>query len=186
MMSVFQVHWASSIQFLGNIHCCLKRYSCALLNDYLMTNPLHNDVFAITNDVLMGFFRFVTISSLLREPILRITMIKTTDRRVFKMAAGFSKWLPAVFRMDFFAAQASENGRPMEDLRWTRRYFAHWNALNQFSMHFNGLFYFAWRGFRSTVISLEQIILVKWGTTVLGKAPHVYQKQQPKACQKKT
>ena len=91
----------------------------------------------------MGKIHFATIGSLLREPILRITTIKTADRRVFKIAAGCSKWLPAVFRMDFFAAQASENGRPMEDLHWTLRYFAHWNALNQFSMHFNGLFNFA-------------------------------------------
>ena len=55
----------------------------------------------------------------------------------------------------------------MEDLRWTLRYFTHWNALSRFSMHFNGLFHFAWRGFHSTAILLEQIILVKRGTTVL-------------------
>ena len=40
----------------------------------------------------------------------------------------------------FFALQASENGCPMEDLQKTSRYFPHWNALNQFSMHFNGFF----------------------------------------------
>ena len=65
-----------------------------------------------------------------------------------------------------FALQAPENGCTMEDLRCILRYLAHRNALNRFSMHFNGLFYFAWRGFCSTAISLERIILVKRGTTV--------------------
>ena len=54
----------------------------------------------------MGFFHFAKIGSLLREPILRITMIKTADRRIFTMAAACSKWLPAVLRDGFLAIQA--------------------------------------------------------------------------------
>ena len=68
-------------------------------------NPLHNNVFAIAIAIAKrffnGFFRFATIGSLLCEPILRITTIKTADCRVFKMATGFSKCLPAVFRRHF-------------------------------------------------------------------------------------
>ena len=41
------------------------------------------------------------IGSLLREPIFCFTTIKTADHRVFKMATHCSKWLPAVFRVDF-------------------------------------------------------------------------------------
>ena len=62
----------------------------------------------------------------------------------------------------------TENGHPMEDLCWTLTYFAHWNALNRFSMHFNGLFHFVWRGFRLTVIWMEWIILIKPGTTAVN------------------
>ena len=70
-----------------------------------MINPLHDDVFeiaiVIAKRCFNGFFHFAMIGSLLREPILRITSIKTADRRVFKMATGCSKWLPAVFRRHF-------------------------------------------------------------------------------------
>ena len=66
----------------------------------------------------MGFFRFAMIGSLLRELILRITMIKTAESQIFKMAAGCSKWLPAVFLDRFLAIQALKMAAPMEDLRW--------------------------------------------------------------------
>ena len=82
-------------------------YSCAPLNNYpiqqriRITTMFLQSQLRSQNDVLMGFFHFVTIGSLLREPILRITTITTADCRVFKMAAGCSKWLPAVFRRHF-------------------------------------------------------------------------------------
>ena len=57
-----------------------------------------------------------------------------------------SKWPPA-FKMapGCFLGRiprytGTENGHRIEDLRWTSRYSAHWNALNRFSMHFNGFF----------------------------------------------
>ena len=54
------------------------------------------------------------------------------------MATGCSKWLPAVFRMHF--PQVPKMAAPVEDLRWTSRYSAHWNALNGFQCISNGFF----------------------------------------------
>ena len=92
------------------------------------------------NDVLMGKIRFTTIGSLLWEPILRITTIKTADSRVFKMAASCSKWLPAVFLEGFLASKAAKMAAPMEDLCWTVSYSVHWNTLNGFQCVSMGFF----------------------------------------------
>ena len=102
------------------------------------------------------------ISSLLREPIIHIMTIKTADRWVFKMAANCSKWLPAVFLDGFLTLQAPKMAAP-----W--RIFAGQWVIQLIGMHwkpFNGLFYFALWHFRSTAILLEQINVVKRGTTV--------------------
>ena len=121
-------------------------------------NPLHDDVFAITI-VLMGFFRFATISSLLREPILHIMMIKTADRCIFKMATGCSKWLPAVFLNGFLALQAPKMAAPMEDGElFSPLECIKWFVSVGFFISLYNVFY--------TAISLERINVVKQGTTV--------------------
>ena len=94
------------------------------------------------NNVLIGKIHFVTIGSLLWEPILRITFLKQLISS-FKMATCCVKWLPAVFLDRFLALQAPKMAAPMEDLHWTVSYSAHWNALNGFLMCLNGIFYFA-------------------------------------------
>ena len=114
----------------------------------------------------MGKICFSTIVSLLREPILHITTIKTADRRVFKMATGCSKWLPAMLRDEFLAIQAPK-------MAGVWRNFAGWcvfsplECINRFLMCFIGFFIFALRRFCSTVILLERINVVKQGTTVV-------------------
>ena len=80
----------------------------------------------------MGFFHFTKI--------LRIMMIKTADRQVFKMATGCSKWLPTVFLDGFLTLQALKMAAPMEDLHRTVSYSAHWNALNGFQCISMGFF----------------------------------------------
>ena len=60
----------------------------------------------------MGFFRFAMFGSLLREPLLRKTTILKQLISGFKMAVHcFLGWIPH--------KTGSENGCPMEDLRWT-------------------------------------------------------------------
>ena len=70
------------------------------------------------NNVLIGKICFATISSLLREPILRITFLKQLIGS-FKMATRCVKWLPAVFLDGFLTLQALKMATPMEDLHWT-------------------------------------------------------------------
>ena len=58
--------------------------------------------------IWMGEFRFVMIDSLLQEPILRKMTFFEQLIGGFKMAAGWLKWLPAVFRDGFLALQVAK------------------------------------------------------------------------------
>ena len=104
-----------------------------------MTNPLR-DIFVIpitiAKQCFNGFFSLCDDWFPASGPILRITTIKTADRWVFKMATGCSKWLPTVFLDGFLALQAPKMSAPMEGLRWTVSYSAHWNAFNVFQLSF--------------------------------------------------
>ena len=117
----------------------------------------------------MGFFLFVKIGSLLWEPILCITTIKTADCWVFKMATGCLKWLPAVLTDGFLTIQA-----PKMAAVW-RIFAGQWafiplECIEWVSMHFSWVFYFVLWCFCLTAIFLERIIMVKRGTTVFSKA----------------
>ena len=99
------------------------------------------------NDVLMAFFHFPMMGSPLWEPILRITTIKTADRRVFKMAAGCLKWFPTVLRDGFLTIQAPKMAaiwRIFTGL-WVFNPLEH---INRVLMHFNGFFIFTLWCFR--------------------------------------
>ena len=120
----------------------------------------------LQNDGLNGFFRFVMISTLLREPILH----KTADRRfqnghrVNKMAPRcFLGWIPCC------------TGTKMATL-W-RIFTGRWvssplECIEGVSMCFNGLFIFALWCFCSTVISLGWINVIMQGTMVALDLPH--------------
>ena len=60
----------------------------------------------------------------------------------------------------------TKNGRPYGGSLLDGELFSPLERTEQFSMHFNGLFYFALQRFRSTAILLERINIVKRGTTV--------------------
>ena len=111
-----------------------KQDNGASLNDYLVKrqNCLMMGFLRSQNDVLIGKIHFTMIGSLLREPIFRQTTIFKQLISGSKMAACCEKWLPAVLQDGFLTIQSPENGCPMEDLCFTMRYLAHWNALKGF------------------------------------------------------
>ena len=133
--------------------------------------------------VWMGEFCFAMIGSLLRELILHKTTFSEQLIGGFKTAAGFLKWLPAVFRDGFLAIQ------PAKMAAVCRIFAGRWvlsplECIERFSIHFNGLFIFALRCFRLMVIFLEWIVAVKRDTTVTWKRkklinviylPHIWQ-----------
>ena len=107
-------------------------------------NPLHDDVFAIAiaiaKQCFNGFFSlcddrfpasgtnfgFTTISKQLIGRFQNGCQLK-------KMAHHcFLGWIPRF--------TGTKNGRRMEDLRWTSRYSARWNALNSFQCVSMGFF----------------------------------------------
>ena len=61
----------------------------------------------------------------------------------------------------------TESGCPYGGSSQDGELFSPLERIERFSMHFNGLFYFALQHFRSTAILLERINVVKQGTTVL-------------------
>ena len=89
----------------------------------------------LQNDVLMGFFRFPMIGSLLRELILRITTIKTADHRVFKMATSCSKWLP-LFLGDIFHCTGTRKWPPYGGSSLDEQVFRPLERIERFSMCF--------------------------------------------------
>ena len=95
--------------------------------------------------------------------------IKTADCRVFKMATGCSKWLPAVLGDRFLAILAPKMATVWRIFtgRWV---FSPLERIELFWMCFNWFFNFALRCFRLTAIFLEWVIVVKQGTTVLWRA----------------
>ena len=115
----------------------------------------------------MGEVHLAMIGSLLREPIFTLRRSKTADRRVFKMAAGCLKWLPAVLRDRFLATQAAKISTVWKIFPGLR-VFTPLERIERFSMCFNRVFNFALRCFHLTAIFLEQIIVVKQGTAVLN------------------
>ena len=114
----------------------------------------------------MGGLHLVTIGSRSRELIFALRRSKTADCWVFKMAAGCLKWLLAVLRDRFFAIQAAKMAAIWRIFagQWV---FTALERIERVSMHFNWVFYFTLRCFRLTAIFLEQIIVVKRGTTVI-------------------
>ena len=66
---------------------------------------------------------------------------QTADRWVSKWPPAF-KISPRCFLGWILRYTGTENGHRMEDLRWTVSFSANWNALNELSMHFNGIFSF--------------------------------------------
>ena len=104
----------------------------------LTTNPLNVEVFAIAKAIAKWcldffFFCFTLIGSLFRELIFHFTMISKQLITGFQNGPHcFLGWIPHY--------TGTENGRRMEDLRWTVSFSAHGNASNGFSMRFNGIF----------------------------------------------
>ena len=84
----------------------------------------------------------------------------------FQNGRQLKKMAPRCFLGQIPRFTGTENGRHMEDLRWTSRYSAHWNTLNGFQCISIGFLKFRLTTFSLYSISLERINVVKQGTTV--------------------